>query len=105
MLHSPEEQDVYGKTLEEALALCLVWLRAPEIGIGPFLVRAAAAALLRDGTGVDAAQVAAHERGDAVVVNAIAPGVFCGRPTVCQWQDPLPASVKVFPATGTKLQS
>jgi hypothetical protein len=36
-LHSPEEQDFYGKTLEEALAWCLVWLMAPEIGVGPFL--------------------------------------------------------------------
>src|SRR5688500_15707197 len=24
-LHSPEQQDFYGKTLEEALARCLVW--------------------------------------------------------------------------------
>jgi hypothetical protein len=49
-LHSPEEQDVSGKTLEEALAWCLVWLMAKgtrypkgldwghEIGVGPFLV-------------------------------------------------------------------
>jgi len=37
-LHSPDEQDFYGKTLEEALAWCLVWLMAPELGIGPFLV-------------------------------------------------------------------
>jgi hypothetical protein len=37
-LHSPEEQDFYGKTLEEALAWCLVWLMAPELGVGPFLV-------------------------------------------------------------------
>jgi hypothetical protein len=49
-LHSPEEQDFYGKTLEEALAWCLVWLMAKgaghpkgldwehELGIGPFLV-------------------------------------------------------------------
>jgi hypothetical protein len=37
-LHSPEEQDFYGKTLEEALAWCLVWLMAPELGIGPFRV-------------------------------------------------------------------
>ena len=35
-LHSPEEQDFYGKTLEEDLAWCLVWLMAPELGIGPF---------------------------------------------------------------------
>ena len=37
-LHSPEEQDFYGKTLEEALAWCLVWLMAPEIGVGLFRV-------------------------------------------------------------------
>ena len=36
-LHSHEEQDFHGKTLE-ALAWCLVWLMAPEFGIGPFLV-------------------------------------------------------------------
>jgi len=28
-LHSPEEQDFYGKTLEEALAWCRVWLMEP----------------------------------------------------------------------------
>jgi len=37
-LHSPDEQDFSGKSLEEALAWCLVWLMAPELGIGPFLV-------------------------------------------------------------------
>jgi hypothetical protein len=37
-LHAPEEHDFYGKTLEEALAWCLVWLMAPEIGVGPFRV-------------------------------------------------------------------
>jgi hypothetical protein len=37
-LHSPEEQEFYGRTLEEALAWCLVWLMFPELGIGPFLV-------------------------------------------------------------------
>ena len=36
-LHSPEEQDFSGKTLEEARAWCLVWLMAPELGVGPFL--------------------------------------------------------------------
>jgi hypothetical protein len=48
-LSSPEEQTFYGKTLEEALAWCLVWLMAEgtghptgldwghELGIGPFL--------------------------------------------------------------------
>jgi hypothetical protein len=38
MLHSPEELDFSGTTLEEALAKCLVWLMFPELGIGPFLV-------------------------------------------------------------------
>ncbi|MCB0067617.1 MAG: hypothetical protein KDD77_10720 [Caldilineaceae bacterium] len=37
-LHHPEEQIFYGRTLEEALAWCLVWLMAPEIGVGPFVV-------------------------------------------------------------------
>jgi hypothetical protein len=37
-LHSPEEQNFSGQTLEEALAWCLAWLMAPEIGVGPFLV-------------------------------------------------------------------
>jgi hypothetical protein len=32
------EQDLYGRTLEEGLAWCLVWLMFPELGIGPFLV-------------------------------------------------------------------
>jgi hypothetical protein len=32
-LSSPEEQQFYGRTLEEGLAWCLVWLMAPEIGI------------------------------------------------------------------------
>jgi hypothetical protein len=36
-LHSPEEQEFYGRTLEEALAWCLVWLMAPELGGGRFL--------------------------------------------------------------------
>jgi hypothetical protein len=36
-LHSPEDHDVSGKTLEEALAWCLVWLMAPELGVEPFL--------------------------------------------------------------------
>jgi hypothetical protein len=35
-LHSPEEQTIYGRTLEEGLAWCLVWLMAPELGIRPF---------------------------------------------------------------------
>ena len=43
-LHSPQEQDCSGKTLEEALAWCLVWLMAKgtpgdwghELGVGPF---------------------------------------------------------------------
>ena len=36
-LDSPREE-FYGRTLEEALAWCLVRLMAPEIGVGPFLV-------------------------------------------------------------------
>jgi hypothetical protein len=35
--HAPERQDFYCRTLEEALAWWLVWLMAPEIGVGPFL--------------------------------------------------------------------
>jgi hypothetical protein len=27
-----------GRTLEAALAWCLVWLMAPELGVGPFVV-------------------------------------------------------------------
>ena len=37
-LNSPERKESYGRTLEEALAWCLVWLMAPEIGVGPFRV-------------------------------------------------------------------
>ena len=45
MLHSPEELDVSGKTLEEVLAWCPVWLMAKgtpgdwghELRNGPFL--------------------------------------------------------------------
>jgi hypothetical protein len=37
-LSSPEEQTFYGRTLEEALAWCLVWLMAPELGVGPFRI-------------------------------------------------------------------
>ena len=33
--HSPRET-FCGRTLEEALAWCLVWLMAPEIGVGMF---------------------------------------------------------------------
>jgi hypothetical protein len=36
--HSPEVEIFYGRTLEEALAWRLVWLMAPEIGVGPFQV-------------------------------------------------------------------
>lgn len=36
-LYHPEAQTFYGRSLEEALAWCLVWLMAPELGIGPFL--------------------------------------------------------------------
>jgi hypothetical protein len=35
-MHSPEEHDVSGTTLEGALTWCLDWLMAPELGIGPF---------------------------------------------------------------------
>jgi hypothetical protein len=38
LLLSPEEQTFSGRTLEEALAWCLVWLMAPELGAGPFVV-------------------------------------------------------------------
>jgi hypothetical protein len=38
ILMSPEDQQFSGKTPEEALAWCLVWLMAPELGIGPFVV-------------------------------------------------------------------
>jgi hypothetical protein len=38
ILMSPEEQEFYCRTLEEALAWCLVWLMVPELGIGPFMV-------------------------------------------------------------------
>ncbi len=37
-LHSPEEPDFSGTTLEEALAWCLIWLMASELGVRPFLV-------------------------------------------------------------------
>jgi hypothetical protein len=37
-LLSPEEETFSGRTLEEALAWCLVWLMAPELGVGPFRV-------------------------------------------------------------------
>jgi hypothetical protein len=36
-LLSPEEETFYGRTLEDAPAWCLVWLMAPEIGVGPLL--------------------------------------------------------------------
>jgi hypothetical protein len=39
LLMSPNEQQFYGRTLEEALAWCLVWLMAPELGIGPFVIQ------------------------------------------------------------------
>jgi hypothetical protein len=35
--HSPREM-FSGRTLEETLAWCLVWLMAPDIGVGPFRV-------------------------------------------------------------------
>jgi hypothetical protein len=36
-LHSPEESEFYGTTLEEALAWCLVWLTDQELAMRPFL--------------------------------------------------------------------
>jgi hypothetical protein len=36
-LHSPDEQDFYGKTLEEAIGWCQIWFMAPQLGIRPFL--------------------------------------------------------------------
>jgi hypothetical protein len=33
---SPKEQTFYGRSPEEALAWCLVWLMAPELGVGSF---------------------------------------------------------------------
>lgn len=35
-LLAPEQESFHGGTLEEALAWCLVWLMADEIGVGPF---------------------------------------------------------------------
>ncbi|MFT4038131.1 MAG: hypothetical protein QM692_08140 [Thermomicrobiales bacterium] len=37
-LHFPEAQTFHGRTLEEALAWCLVYLMAPELGVGPFFI-------------------------------------------------------------------
>ncbi len=37
-LHHPDEETFHGRTLGEALAWTLVWLMAPEIGIGQYLV-------------------------------------------------------------------
>jgi hypothetical protein len=34
----PRGQTFYERTLEEALAWCLVWLMAPELGVVPLLV-------------------------------------------------------------------
>jgi hypothetical protein len=36
--HSPEERDVSGTTLEDGIAWCPVWLMAPALGVGPFLI-------------------------------------------------------------------
>jgi hypothetical protein len=38
ILMSPEAQTFSGRTLEEALAWCLVWLMAQELGSGPLVV-------------------------------------------------------------------
>jgi hypothetical protein len=32
----PPREEFYSRTLKEGLAWCLVWLMAPEIGVGPF---------------------------------------------------------------------
>jgi hypothetical protein len=37
MPHHPKEQTFYGRTLEEALAWCQVWLMVPDIGGEPVL--------------------------------------------------------------------
>lgn len=37
-LVSPEEQTYYGRTLEEGLAWCLVFLMAGDMGIGQFAI-------------------------------------------------------------------
>jgi hypothetical protein len=37
-LDSPERQELSCRTLEKALAWCLVWLMASEIGVRPFRV-------------------------------------------------------------------
>ena len=34
-LLSPEREAFFGRTLEEALAWCLVWLMVEELGVGP----------------------------------------------------------------------
>ncbi len=34
-LLSPDRERFHGRTLEEALAWCLVWLMVEELGIGP----------------------------------------------------------------------
>jgi hypothetical protein len=39
-LQPTNERTFHGRTLEEALAWCLVWLMAPELEIGPSLVGA-----------------------------------------------------------------
>jgi hypothetical protein len=38
MRYHPDEQIFSGKTLEEGLAWCLIWLMAPKLGVGPFLL-------------------------------------------------------------------
>jgi hypothetical protein len=37
-LDRPERHEFSGWTLEEALAWCLIWWIAPEIGVGAFRV-------------------------------------------------------------------
>jgi hypothetical protein len=37
-LDASEKPEFYGRMLEETLAWCLVWLMAPELGVGPFVI-------------------------------------------------------------------
>jgi hypothetical protein len=37
-LHSSKQHGFYGRRRGEALVWCLVWLMAPELGVGPFRV-------------------------------------------------------------------
>ena len=37
-LHFPDQQNFSGRTLEEGLVWCPVWLMFPNVGIGQYLV-------------------------------------------------------------------